>query len=1479
MRYDDHRVETGRKAKPKRRVPFLRILMAFAAYLLVQPAHQAEAVNISDDPMETKVVTAPPNIMFILDNSGSMDWEFMVKKKMDGTFTADGRFENDYGYLYDSGDNLFSTSNVYGHIVSGANRLKWLSQWSGWNKMYYNPAMTYMPWPTMPDASTSTPRSNPANATPTFNLGNTYYYLSRTETAVIVDNQDGSPYFTVENSNNWTESSRSPEWGASSIYTGTTGESATFTPNITRAGNYAVYGWWNCYTDRDGNAKITIVHSTGSNTVYRSQRATYDNISEAGICGEWIPLGDYPFQSGTAGSVTIERHSGSTGSNTIADAVKFVLQDGLSEDLDIKNAHYYTVDDLNSNGEWDANEPVYLVNFVDGVRRYYQVLDTNGVVASGEVYPISDLPESVRPRFYDDDGTPVYKTDAEDLQNFANWYSYYRRRELAAKAAVSSAINTLEGVRVGFYTINSGLRQPVLPVKSQGNALITDNLDSGYSSSSGWSEASYSNEYKNSSKYTGTSGRWARWTPNLPKTETYKVYAWWNYYRYGDTNALYTINHAGGTDTVRVNQKQNYSQWTLLGTYDFNAGSSGYVQVTRDSQSTGTYTNADAVMFELVDNSYYVDETNTLLNLLYDYDSEGGTPLRLALKEVGKYFNGAENSSLGETGDEPWKSNADGGACQQAFAILMTDGYWNGDSPSVNNQDGDQGSPYADNYSNTLADVAMKYYKTDLSSSLDNSIPTNSCDSATWQHMVTYGVSFGLKGTLDPSAYHPCLLDGSEPVWPNPDPYSDHRECAERIDDLYHATINGRGLFFNASNPEELVSSLAALMENIESRMASGASVSVNGEELGTDTVLYQASYSSDSWTGEVKAFPVDRDTGAILREASDIKWSAADLLQSVAPDDRLIVTYNGTDAGTAFRYISLTAAQKASLDPVEATAMNVLDYIRGEEIAGFRARTRKLGDIVHSAPLFLGNTIYVGGNDGMLHAFNATTGKERFAYVPNLVFDNLKYLTAEDYADHHRFFVDLTPMARSNVPMGEDDTGTLLVGGLAKGGKGYYALDITDADSLDSSATETQVASMVKWEYPKVGVTDDDLGYGYSRAFIVRTYSTTYPWVIIFGNGYNSTNGKAMLYILDLNGNLITKIDTGVGDANGLSTPSLVDKNGDFKVDYAYAGDLKGNLWKFDLTAADYNQWQVAFGTDNNGDHKISFADGDVPKPLFTAPGQPITIKPDVMRHCDEHGYIVVFGTGSYLDSDPPGDPPVQTVYGIWDYGDDDDNGEVLGTFDRATGVFSNTPLGSNVTLLEQTELPGSPVFLYGYKIRLTTDYEPNWETIEDADTGQLPNPGSSNAETIVHAGWYFDLPVSGERVIKDLMIRDGMAVFTSFTPNDSECSGGGNSMVHEMNACTGARPLREKPQFDINNDGVIDENDLVNIGTDDDPNWIAPTGKEYTGLLHPPVVLTMPDRKREMKVFSTSAGTTVTLFERGERRGIFYWVERTGN
>ncbi|RLC31069.1 MAG: hypothetical protein DRH32_04815, partial [Deltaproteobacteria bacterium] len=707
----------------------------------------------------------------------------------------------------------------------------------------------------------------------------------------------------------------------------------------------------------------------------------------------------------------------------------------------------------------------------------------------------------------------------------------------------------------------------------------------------------------------------------------------------------------------------------------------------------------------------------------------------------------------------------------------------------------------------------------------------------------------------------PCFLNDATPVpaWPDPMPTT---EGAERIDDLWHAAVNGRGLFFSAADSSELAESMRAIMIDIGD-MPSGASVSVNGEELNDGTVLYQSRYQSSGWTGTVLAYNVDQYTGEI--ETDTPVWDAADQLQDLAWGDRKIVSYNGTDAGIAFRYDSLTSAQKTALDSTWATddtnARNMVDYLRGDEISGFRPRTQKLGDIVHSAPLLEGGTIYVGGNDGMLHAFNSETGVERFAYVPNLVFSNLNLLTDYDY--DHRFYVDLTPFAKSGVEIGGSSR-TVLVGGLGKGGQGYYALDITDADSA-SSKTETQIATKVMWEYPRAGSTDTDMGYSFSKAFVVKSNSSENEWVVAFGNGYNSSSGKAVLYILDMDGQVIRKIDTLSGSGNGLSTPALIDVNNDRRVDYAYAGDLNGNLWKFDLTDEDSDNWSVAFES------------GGVPKPLFSTGGQPITAKPDVMYHCDKDGYMVVFGTGRFIGDADRTDVSQQSIYGIWDYGDDADDEEYVGTLDHATGAVSSP---ANATMLEQTVVDTREID--GIYYRTLSANEADWETSSvvggvcgdgDGLSPCDPNDTGTRPDPVKDVGWYFDFPntgyYEGERVFKDVMIRDGRAFVISFTPNTSPCSGGGDSFLYIMDACDGSR--LDVAQFDID-----DADDMIQIGTDasGDPIMAAPTGKSFTGILHAPKVVRKDDGTERL-FMSASTGVIETEDVPEEYRGVTYWRE----
>jgi Tfp pilus tip-associated adhesin PilY1 len=1545
-----------------------KAMLALITALIVGHINPAWGINISDEPMETQVQSAAANIMFILDNSGSMDWEFLT----DGT---DGKFEGNIEYLFDDpGDNNYDTGSSNGTILTGADRAKWKSQWSGYNKVYYDPSTAYLPWPQTTthqhvDADVSNPRSNPANATPTFDLTDEFHSVAGYDGEVIVDNTDAG--FSVSDESLWGTSNYANNIGNSYRFNEILTEDAwaQWTPTLPAAGNYEVYVWFRTLTTRHNDISYTIGHAGGTTTVPGISH--HPNDCPAGVTctdldlgdqwDQWILLGEFSFAGDGSDYVRLEAPIVDTDCcDYSADAVKFVdTGAAAAATVSIKNAHYYTWHDADDDAELDDGEDVYLVNFVDIIgsdgildtREYYRVydMDDDDIVEDGELFPATEAEQNlIKPSVYDEDGNWVsYKTDAEDLQNFANWYQYFRRRELTAKAVVANAVNSLGGVSIGFYTINPGVRQPVLPIKLDMPAsVIVDNQDTGFSTTgSGWTESGAGDEYEGSSYYSYDEGDTGTWTPDLPVAGTYNVYAWWCYWDTRDTNALYTVNYSGGSDSMRKNQQETTGQWILLGTYYFDAGTSGSVTVERDASSTHNSTSADAVMFEQVGGATVnVDETYTLLDQLYAIDSDNTTPLRQALENVGKYYH-QDDGSDGNLGSSPFADSLNGGACQKAYAIAMTDGYWNGSDPSVGNADDSEGSPYEDSYSNTLADVAMYYYDNDLSSTLDDVVPSKACDTANHQHMTTYTLSFGVTGTIDltdmdgdgqpdPISYadDPCFSNTNTPVptWPDPDVGD-----SEKIDDLFHAAVNGRGLFFSASNPQELVDGMAEIIGDIRDP-ASGASVSVNGEELGADTVLYQARYISGDWIGEVLAFPIDQTTGAVLNAEDQVLWNSADKLErlGVTWDNRRILTYDGANVGgIKFRYGDLTAAQQNKLKEADwglgldqdQQAERILEYVRGRSdnigALNFRYRTKILGDIVHSAPVLVGKTaaaesdfvdndddgvvdesgelsgatIFAGGNDGMLHAFDAQNGWERFAYVPNLVMNNLRYLKDVDYS--HRFYVDLTPYVKE-IEISPTERKTYLVGGLGKGGKGYYSLllrhrtesspytwtDVMNVDNFNDGSSEDNLiaAQIVQWEYPRAdtavdgmdndvdgttdeaGETDPDIGYSFSQAYLVKTNSTNaaHQWVVIFGNGYGSVGAKAVLYILDLNGVIIRKIHTDQGiSGNGLSTPSIVDVNNDQKVDYVYAGDLQGNMWKFDLTADNAANWAVAFN------------DGTDPQPLI-ATGQPITSKPDVMRHCTGHGYMVVFGTGKFLHNDDRADLSQQSIYGIWDYGDDTDDGEYLGYFDpNLTPELSNQ--ADTVTLLEQTILTTQ---LYGGHVyRTFSDNSTNWPTITDTDADEDPNPTA-------YAGWYVDFPnaspYEGERVFKGVQIRDGKAIVISFIPDTSPCSGGGNSFLYIMDACDGSRMPIDRSQFKIGTTGdllpLVDDLGNPIVDVNGNPIMAPPTGKKFVGTLHEPKIIRKPGTGDERLYMSSSTGVVETEDVPAERRGTLYWLER---
>ena len=688
----------------------------------------------------------------------------------------------------------------------------------------------------------------------------------------------------------------------------------------------------------------------------------------------------------------------------------------------------------------------------------------------------------------------------------------------------------------------------------------------------------------------------------------------------------------------------------------------------------------------------------------------------------------------------------------------------------------------------------------------------------------------------------PCFEDARTPipVWPQPVP-----DTPSVIDDVWHATINGRGVYFNAYQPDTLADALSDIISQVDGIRMSASSVTLAGPMTQGPAMIYQTRYCPKQWTGDLLALQVDFSGDQNIIDPDVIIWSAADQLSrpGINADSRRIITYGGfwrRPQGIPFRYNEFSAEQKTALgsDLIDGSAADrqarlLVDYLRGREIATFRSRNSILGDMVHAAPVWVGDTVFVGANEGMLHAFDAHTGDERFAYIPHLVFRQLKKLAEPSYHRQHLFFVDATPSV-GEVMVEEYHRRRYLVGGLGKGGRGYYCLRIGESqrrladdasavyessfnvDDLDSSATEHQIADIVQWEYPRPDPADDnmdndsdgfvdeaaeqdpDMGYSFGQGYAVNANVSPdgYRPVVIFGNGYDSERGHAVLVILDAgSGTLIRKIDTGAGDDNGLSIPALIDVNLDRRVDYAYAGDLNGNLWKFDLTSADPMEWGVAYGEDIDANARIDAADGDQPRPLFHASGQPITGRPDIMSArsicaADAPGYLVIFGTGRYLGLSDCRDASQQSIYALWDYGDDSDDSEYLGSImDRTEGRLSN-----GLRLIRQeintiSTMDGSLVRELSHHI---VDFRVTDDT-EDGDRLNANNHGLVSPDPLVAAGWFFDFPAStdssvgsGERVVGNTVIRGGHALITSFVPDNSPCSSGGASWIYLLSGCS---------------------------------------------------------------------------------------------
>jgi type IV pilus assembly protein PilY1 len=1390
----------------------------FACLMDNGPVH-ASCIDLSDVPLDVLQEEAPGIIMFCIDDSGSMDWSMVCPPP-----EPNGVFDENYYIFENPGDDHYTGSSYSQNLEDNdAEKMKWQSQWNGYNYMYYDPETYYAPWPGKQDADINNPRSNPVISSYTLNMNALWYSWGGGAGSittqdiidaggVIVDNSDtgtsgdevielildnnnyynsGIGSFSTDGSSSsaWGSSTSSSDWQSNYLYSSNSNKWCVGTWTFTNLveDDYEVYVWYVESSNR-GTAVNYKVYDNGDNQV-----ASHD-FNQRDNGGEWRLLASGVHLPAGNASVQLKHYCTSTSNNrACADAVKLVRVAEATGTPDIEFVGEIPPWGSSSSGEEYGDD--YLWTPTDGIT--YTATWTANILDPTLTYDVlarwaggsGYRSDSVAYTVTHDDGTTTTYVDQND--NLGEW----RIIAQGVNFSEGAGLVTLEHTRDSTYDRACADAVAFMPAQAAGGVNDIARPHYYVQNDNG---TFLVNLINNTIEY---------YRVELDNPDDIdEVVTEAKLVRLTDDEAVTAGIRTAESRSYEA-ERQNFANWYSF--YRRRELSAKNAIANVIASMNGVYIGIISINGNLLQRALPVrvtldgvtyDQSQTLLDALYAYNSDGNTPLRPGLEKVGKYFKGEYLKPTDFSGDTernsatyPYFITEKGGSCEQSFAIVMTDGYWTEEAPSVGNADADgpgdwDGDPFADGVSNTLADVAMYYYETDLNTSLADDVPITPKDQNTAQHMVTYTVSFGVSGDLVPETYNNCPLGECPDSWPNP-----FNSDSAKIDDMLHAAINGRGIYISADSPTELSEALQRLQQDIESRLGSAAALATNAVQRTVGTVLYQGTYNTAGWFGEVKALKVDVGTGALGEEV----WRAS----AHVPEwnSRKIFSYNGS-SGIVFLGSNLTATQGDLLEAggLGAEADAIVDFIRGDTSnntshgGDFRVRTNPIGDIVHSSPTYFKGHVYIGANDGMLHAIDAATGEEEFCYVPNLVYDHLSALVDPGYS--HRYYVDATAEVAS---VGDSD---LLVCGLGQGGKGYFCLDVTSPDSM--------TADKVKWEYPTS--TDDDMGYSYSRAEIAKTRAGQ---VVIFGNGYDSVNQSAVLYVLNTaDGSVLKKIDTGVTGCNGLSTPALVDVDVDGYVDFAFAGDLRGNMWKFDLRGDSVDGWRVYYTT------------GTTPMPLVTVKNaggieQPITAAPEVMLDCVisefGDGLMVIFGTGRYLTADDLGDTTVHTFYGIWDWSDlwEQNPEEGLGT--AQTKYLGTLGTDRSVSNVSEKCLQGQIVELTAGDYLILTDNPVDWyDPVTDLGT---------------HMGWFFDLQAaSGERGIREPLLRaNGVVVMTSTIPSDSPCEAGGSSVLYQLDACTGGRT--DDPQFDVDGDNDVDDDDVI----DDLP----PTGLKHDRILFEPL------------------------------------------
>jgi type IV pilus assembly protein PilY1 len=817
----------------------------------------------------------------------------------------------------------------------------------------------------------------------------------------------------------------------------------------------------------------------------------------------------------------------------------------------------------------------------------------------------------------------------------------------------------------------------------------------------------------------------------------------------------YRINVARNVSTALVtsNRTLRMGLSTFNPATSNNSGNGGYIarSISDLAPVSGSVTQAQA------DTNY-----NALISSINALSAVANTPLAETYYEITRYMRGMAPyyNSTPTTYTSPIQYR-----CQKNYGVVITDGLptfdrtfptndplggsrlpnWDGVNNDGNNLNGDgEGDTlYLDDIAKFAFDIDMRSTGTDAAGKSWNAVDFPK------QNLNTYTVGF--------TAANDMLSD---------------------------AASYGQGKYYQATDSTGLNAALSSALSDITSKAGSGGSGVASGTTLASGTSYFQTSYDPKDWRGTIKSFGFT-SSGAV--NTSTTLWTTDTTIVPGATAPTYQSWNTTSNAAVTLAYGNFSPAQQTTLSqslPTGITGNDLVEWSKGTNKTGLKVRNVLLGDIINS-PLVLaaptdktaadlsGDSTYsaylttkaanmnanlvVNANDGFVNIINSANGTRRYAYMPSSVLPSLRLIADPTYINgvSHKFLVD------GQVGVFDAQSGTawktLAIGGTGAGGKTFYGLQLFDASAGNVIKALWEVSAPTTASSANAF---NNLGYAYARPEVARLADGR--WAAFISNGYGSNSGVAALYVLDVrDGSLIKKIVIDSTETtNGLSSVKLK-VNSSNVVQAAYGGDLKGRLWKFDLSATSTDSWGVAFSG----------------KPLFTTAGgatQPITAQP-LLADNSVGGKQIFFGTGKFNETADKTNKDLQAFYSVWDA--DGGSGQLTVSSLQAqavTGVFSGS-------------------------------------------TGQFVTTSQNDTTYPAEKGWYLPLvynsALTGERVINQASLVLGRIIFTTASVDTTDpCSSFGTGKLVELDAFSGK--MLNYAVLDTNADGVVDSNDTISSG-----------------------------------------------------------------